>query len=210
MLLTECTSDVLGLLTGPIRVLSDIQVARTWCAETRSPVRNARRLLRRMDAAGFLDLYRALVHPELTLDAPVLSWAEGGPVPDFAHAAHLLKRRWAMAPVLTTCVCATARARSLFGGLGRRPREVELTHDLHLSALFLRLRERDPVAAAHWCSEEQIRRERVHLDERVPDAIVRIPGTPPRVVEFGGAYKKQKLEAFHDYCELESLAYEIW
>jgi hypothetical protein len=32
-----------------------------------------------------------------------------------------------------------------------------------------------------------------------------------RVVEFGGAYPKAKLEAFHRYCSQElQLPYEVW
>ena len=46
--------------------------------------------------------------------------------------------------------------------------------------------------------------------EKLPDAIIDAPGHS-RVVEFGGAYSKAKLEAFHRYCSEElKLPYEVW
>lgn len=210
MTLTRTAIDVVSILTSAVRVMSDIQVGRTWFATTASPASNARRLLGKLEAEGLVQLYRAPAHPEIWLLRPVVSWWPGERPPDLAHAGYVLNRRWTEPPVLTTCVCATRRARNLFYGRGRRPREVELTHDLHMAAVYLNLRRSDSVSAMHWISEEQIRRERGHLDERLPDAIVRVPGRPPLIVEFGGAYKKAKLEAFHDYCSSAALAYEVW
>lgn len=105
---------------------------------------------------------------------------------------------------------ATVRAGQLFGVHGgRAPREVEVTHDFHLSAVYLLIRAMEPVAADAWCFEEEIRAERGRLNEKLPDAIIAI-GAYRRVVEFGGAYGKKKLEAFHNYCAGNDLDYEVW
>ena len=190
--------------------MSDNQVGRTLFASTASPAANARRMLAKLANAGLVHLFRAPAHPEISLREPVISWAPGGLMPDLGHVAYVLNRRWTRPPVLTTCVCATRKGRNLFNGRGGKPPEVKLTHDLHLAAVYLALLRSDPVAAKYWISEEQVRLERERLDERIPDAIVRKPGAPPRVIEFGGTYKKPKLEAFHRHCSFHSLAYEIW
>ena len=102
-------------------------------------------------------------------------------------------------------------SRRYFGGpRGRTPRERELTHDIHLSAVYLRLREDDrPDLLPWWAFEETIVEARGHHREKLPDALIVSP-QEVQAIEFGGAYGKKKVQAFHDYCAEQSLPYEIW
>ena len=206
---TDKDVDVVQTLARAVRVLSTSQVGARWFGDTERPELNAIRRLRRLEHAGYVRICRTPAHPLLPLARPVVDWTPVDPTPDLGHAAYILNRRWSSPPVLTTWVIATLRGRNLFGVAGRRPREVELTHDLHLSELFLRLRATSPAEAAAWEPEEELRMARAPPDERIPDAFIRT-GLRPRIVEFGGAYKKPKLEKFHQYCAERSYAYELW
>jgi len=79
--------------------------------------------------------------------------------------------------------------------------------------LFYRLRR--PELLPLWVFEEQVKSERRRAGgrsahgEKLPDVILR-SGSGTRVIEFGGAYGKDKLIAFHGYCKERLLAYEIW
>ena len=53
--------------------------------------------------------------------------------------------------------------------------------------------------------ENRLRRK----GQKLPDALLLRSGTA-HVVEFGGAYSKEKLRAFHSYCQQQELSYEIW
>jgi hypothetical protein len=191
--------DFLSDLTTKVRVFSALQIARTW------PKVVPR--LRRLEEAGLLFSFVAVVHPELPLCSPVVRWANGDQPPDFAKASYALRSRWRLPAVPTRCFIASRAAGRMFGGSGGRyPRESEETHDIHLSAVYLRLRATESAIAATWVSEAQIKNERRQRKGKLPDAIVE----KTRVVEFGGAYKKQKLLGFHKFCEAKGFEYEVW
>jgi hypothetical protein len=63
-----------------------------------------------------------------------------------------------------------------------------------------------PDECSSWVHEEEIKRDRKQQRGRLPDAMV----NKSKVVEFGGAYKKEKLLAFHKFCEARGLEYEVW
>jgi hypothetical protein len=206
--LVQRDSEILQTLTCFVRVLTLSQVARTWWPGSTS--HSAKRRLEQLHTARLIDLYLGLVHPELALEAPLLEWSPGELAPNFEKTSYRLKRRWALAPVATWCAIATRSSAVQFGGFGGRfPRDSELTHDVHLSAIFLGLRRRSPETAALWKSEAAIRREAGRARGPRPDAFIELP-TGTRVVEFGGAYSASKLEAFHCYCESQGLPYELW
>ena len=163
-----------------------------------------------LEKAALVRCDDAPVHPELALSQPCITWAPGEPVPNLGSASYRLQSRWRRAPIPTRLTAASKRAANIFGGHGgRMPVGTHRTHDLHMSAVFLLLRQNDPSAAGAWVFEERIRRERSSRSEKLPDAIIRY-GEIKKVVEFGGAYSKKKLETFHRYCEAEQLPYEVW
>jgi hypothetical protein len=90
-----------------------------------------------------------------------------------------------------------------------------------MGRVFLLFRERHPDLVRNWVFEEQVKAERKRAstpgvlryggdtNQKLPDAFLRsISGT--KVIEFGGAYGKDKLASFHAYCKEHSFSYEIW
>jgi hypothetical protein len=197
--LGDAERDLLSVLTHRVRVLSVPQIARTW------PKVEPR--LKRLEAEGLIVSFMTVAHPELPLVCPVAKWQRGAELPDFAKASHALRSRWTQAGIATKCVIASRAAGRMFGGHGGRyPRESEETHDIHLAAVYLRFRLLEPVLSTCWVHEEEIKKERRNRWGKLPDALV----GKRRVVEFGGAYKKHKLIAFHRFCEASGLEYEVW
>ena len=210
-LATAADADLLDTLTHKLRVISEGQIARSLWTESRGGMASVRHRLKGLESRRLVICFRAEVHPEITLDTPVISSYPGCRAPDFAAASYYrLRRRWCRPSVSTRCVIATALAGRLYGGWGGRfPRESEETHDIHLAAVYLLLKKRDPRSADYWASEEAIRLRRGPKSEKLPDAIIDDPDAR-KIVEFGGAYSKKKLEAFHVYCSDLDLPYEVW
>lgn len=182
-----------------VRVFSLVQIARTW------PRAVSR--LRLLERRGLLFSFTAVAHPELPLAAPVAAWTAGQYAPEFSKVAYQLRRRWCRSGVPTKCFIASKAAGRMFGGHGGRfPRESEETHDIHLAAVYLRYRSLSPALITSWVHEEEIRRDRKQQSGKVPDAVL----NRQKVIEFGGAYKKAKLLAFHKFCESRNLEYEVW
>jgi hypothetical protein len=197
--LNDDCRDILSALATKVRVLSFGQIARTWPISVPS--------LQKLEHAGLLFSFISVAHPEIPLRVPVVRWTSGDELPDFSKASYALRSRWRLPAVPTKCFIASRAAGRMFGGHGGRyPRESEETHDIHLSAVYLRFRRTQPDIALTWVHEAQIKSERKQRRGKLPDAIVE----KNRVIEFGGAYKKQKLAAFHKFCEAKGFEYEVW
>lgn len=208
--LTPRDREILEALTLRVRVLTVPQIARTWWAMSKNALANAKDRLSILELLGFLTIYRAPAHPEIRLLAPVTTWKPGEQTPDLGASSYQLQTRWNQDPVMIHFTSATRKAANFFAGHGgRAPREIERTHDIHLASVYLFYRANFPSLLPQWTFEEQIRRERRHTAEMLPDVLLRL-NSGLRAVEFGGAYPKTKLEAFHRYCEEQSLPYEIW
>lgn len=197
--LHEGDRELLSTLSLRVRVLTSLQIARTW------PAMLGR--LPRLEAEGLLQSFVAVTHPELPLTAPVVHWRPGDSLPDFGSASYRLRSRWCKPAVPTKCFIAGKAAGSLFGGHGGRyPRESEESHDIHLAAVFLRFRKLQPELVGSWVHEEDLRRDRKDRRGKVPDAMV----GKSSVIECGGAYKTRKLIGFHRFCEARGYEYEVW
>src|SRR5262249_35616252 len=208
--LTPRDLELLEILTQRVRILSLEQIARTWRVKSVQGRKPARDRIEVLERAGLVSHFYAPAHPELPLTEPVLTWTPGDSDPDLGSVSYRLQSRWRLSPTPTFFVVASKSAMNRFGGHGGRvPVGTHRTHDLHLSTVFLLLRQRRPDDAAGWISEERIRRTRNTLAEKLPDAMIR-NGSGIRVVEFGGSYPKKKLEAFHGYCAAQELPYEVW
>lgn len=209
--LTHRDIDIIKVLTTRIRVLSLNQIGEYWWASSARPDLLAGRRVEQLESCGLLFAYQAMCHPLLRLESPVILWMPGQQEPEFASAAYQLQVRWCRPPILTNCVIATEEAASRFGGYGgRRPRLTEQTHDLHLAAVYLKLRQADPSAAMFWKSEAELLTSPTRSpSDRLPDALIDHPAVP-RVVEFGGAYRRDKLVDFHQWCANAGYAYEVW
>ena len=214
--LTKRDLEIFDVLTKRLRVLSLPQIARTWWPTSADAARVAENRLRTLAQEKLLHIEQAPAHPELAFESAACSWDLTEPDPDFGALSYRLQTRWAAHPVLTTCVSATTLSASRFGGHGGRPpRSVERTHDLHMARVFLLYRERTPEKIKTWVFEERIKserrlaRRRPEHGEKLPDVLLRT-ADGVRVVEFGGAYGKDKLISFHRYCKENKFPYEIW
>jgi hypothetical protein len=208
--LTDRDLEILDVLTRRVRVLTIPQLARTWWSHATDPEGTASKRIKALGCAGLVEIFPAPCHPELYLPTPVFTWHPHNPPPDFGAISYALQSRWTNRPQLLRAVIATNAAGTRFGGHGgKRPREVEHTHDVHLASVYLHIRQLDPEAAQHWMFETEIQKRRDTKRAKLPDAFIPCPD-PPRFVEFGGAYSKAKVEAFHHYCAQLAITYEIW
>lgn len=211
MMLTPRDLEILDTLTLRVRYLSLAQIARTWWTDAKDPLANARERLKILQREGLITRFTAMARPEFPLTAPVIVWQPNDPMPDFGAASYQLQSRWVHSALATPAVIATTTAGHRFGGWGGRfPRQAEQSHDLMMGALYLHYRQLfgHAVITTQWISEERLR-EQKQAGEKLPDAMLR-SAQGERVIECGGAYSKEKLSHFHEYCAEQSLPYEIW
>lgn len=202
--------ELLEALARRVRLFSLGQVARTWWPTATAPRRTALARLRALERASLVNLSQVLVHPELPLDGPIVSWTPTLTSPDFAKVAYRLQNRWKEPLTAETIVVITNSAAPAFGGYPSPAlRTDEITHDLHLAAVYLKYRAQTPSLATSWIGELIIRRTRTAAGGPVPDAMIR-GASHQRIVEFGGAYSKQRVRIFHTFCQAKALPYELW
>lgn len=199
--------EMIEVLTCRIRVLAMNQIVRVYFDGEYAPARSC---VDALEVSKLLERKSVLARPLLALDAPVISWQPNSTMPDFGGAAYKLKTRWREPVEPVEILQASRSARKEFGGVlgGRWPRTSEITHDLHLAEIFLKLAGKQPDLVHGWIPEAQLYAEGRGHRERLPDVVVRVDGVDSRVIEFGGSYGKQKLQTFH--AQVNSLPYEVW
>lgn len=193
-------------LARRVRLFTVDQIARTWFNSRRA----ARARLGTLETAGYVHMRDALLHPELALEGPVAAWQPMQPTPPFGRIAHRLRTRWTGVVTPETVVVVSQGAATEFGGVPAPPlRTDELTHDAHLAAVYLLYRRDQPELARTWIGERIIKKTRPARSGPVPDASIR-DGRQRRFIEFAGAYPKDRLETFHEFCAGSQTAYELW
>jgi hypothetical protein len=211
MTLTERDERLIRALLGKIRLVSLGQLARSWWPESVSGRTNAQRRVQDLLAQKLLVRERVFARPLIGLEAPVFRWKPGEPGPDYGQLSYKLQSRWTAEPRRTTVYLASRRAANIFGGKvpGRIKNPSQVTHDLHLSELYLKILKEEPKLAQAWSGEDVIAPTRVR--QKLPDAILfDAKGQPRLVMEFGGAYPADRVQAFHEDCRARALPYEIW
>ena len=106
---------------------------------------------------------------------------------------------------------ATEKAAQLFGGRRRSgiTKELQVTHDLGVTAIWLFLDRADPQWADAWRGEDVMAVTRYR--QKLPDGfIVDASGTPICAMEFGGSYDEQRVLEFHEDCVSRDLPYQLW
>lgn len=210
--LTTRDRDILYTLTHKVRCLSLAQVARVWWSESREPVREAGRRLKANTEGGMLEMFDALARPEIELAAPVVVWTPGYEPPDFAALSYRLKARWTGQPARRTrLLIATKKATKFLGGHGgRRPRTTEVTHDLHLAAVYCRMLTTGDRRVKKWVSEAELSARGWGQGDKLPDALIQGRRGKHTVIELGGEYSPLKLAQMHAEYEQRGLGYEVW
>jgi hypothetical protein len=210
--MTERDREIVSVLASKVRLLSFDEILRTWWPASKSAETNARRRLAKLvDEKLLVRESEAYAKPRLPLDQPVFRWRPGEPDPHFGKLAWKLQSRWTEDDRQTTVYIATRRAAGIFGGGadGRIKNLSQVTHDIHLGAMYLKLRKEAPSLAAGWVGEGVLAASRE--GQKLPDAILHDgSGRPRLVMEFGGAYPAFRVEAFHKDCAARALPYELW
>ncbi|MBS1816552.1 MAG: hypothetical protein JSU08_01345 [Acidobacteria bacterium] len=208
--LTRRDRELLETLARRVRVLSVSQVARTWWPDAEAPNRAALARLRQLQRNSLITIESAFAHPELPLESPVATWLPSKRAPNFVETSRKVRSRWRGTAVPETIVVITNQAAAEFGGYPSPAlRTDEITHDLHLAAVYLVYRRREPELARDWVSERIVRKTRPAAKGPIPDAMIRASSTL-RVVEFAGAYSTERLQVFHEFCATRAWPYELW
>ena len=212
--LTHRDREVLEVLSHRTRLLTEQQIARTWWSDQRHGLRNCRARMKELTSGGYVDSLNVLAREEMPLREPLVTWSPELAEPDFGKLAWALKRRWEQArTVPTRVVHATRRTKQEHNGSvgGRQPRSAEVSHDIHVGTVFLNYRKHASPLAENWIHEDQLREEyggKMSTSE-ICDAMIRKPGEAPSlIVEVGGSYRAEKLQAFANTWS--HLPYVIW
>jgi hypothetical protein len=199
------SEELVRMLCGPVRVITPEQISRTWPGSTDVLGRR----LGRLENVGLIYQHRVLAHPELPLSNPLISWSPGQDGPRFERVAYALQARWRGSIRRQTVYCASQSAIRLYGGKsGRRSRlhALQVTHDLHVTAIFLRLLSESPSLAECWISEDLL--VPAH-NGKLPDAVIRTTAGDI-FIEFGGAYRADRIRKLHFHCAALRIPYELW
>lgn len=190
---------ILHLVTQRVRVVGDYQLPGITSQRVRS-------VMRRLEDRGLLSLRMVMALPELPLKGPVFCWWPGAPAPHAERIAWQLSSRWTGQPRRVLIATATEKACQELGGSlgGRLLRRTEVTHDLHVTALYLKLCREQPNQAELWRHEDASGSARQPGD-LVPDAMV-----GATALEFGGCYRAAKLRRIHRGHAAAGRPYEIW
>jgi len=212
VVLTRRDEEILQSLSVRVRLLTLKQIAGHWWCGNKRATDDARRRLAHLVTVGYLTRPRVLAAPLPDLSHPILRWSPGQPEPDAGAIAWQLQSRWTQGPRLEFVYLATAAATRIFGGKARGylKQEFHATHDLGVSQMYLDLRSRSPKLAETWIGEDILAPYRRR--QKLPDAILatRPDAQPLVVLEFGGAYDKRRVQAFHNDCRDRGLPYELW
>jgi hypothetical protein len=209
--MTEREHELTTALACHVRLFSFEQITRTWWQECQSARRNAQRRLKELCERQLITRLEVQARPLLPLTGPLVAWCPGLAPEDFSALAWKLWKRWQEPPVHTTVFVAGSRLVNRLGGVatGTLHNLAAVSHDLHVSEVYLCLLRGKSGLAQLWVGEDVLAPLRV--GQKLPDAILHDGlGQPQLVIEFGGAYPPERLRAFHEDCEQRVLPYEIW
>ena len=203
--------EIVRVLAVQVRVMTLAQIIRGWFPGT--PSKAVRGGFQAAIDNGLVAEHPVLVYPELPLVEPIVKWHAGEAAPDVERVAYALQRRWVSSLKRETVFAATPKAVRVYGGLINRKRssglrnQLQVTHDLHVSAIFLKVREERIDWRDCWTSEDQLPAVK---RAKLPDAIVSSPEGNSVFVEFGGAYRSERVRRVHEHCAGCGLSYELW
>ena len=202
--------EIVSTLTTKISFVETSQAARTWWRDNTSGRDRAADRLRRLVLEGYLIALKLRVHPELQLERPIISWQPGEVAPSFGPVSYRLRARWSEPLRWVTAYAASKRTGRVFAGNGGGPsRPLQATHDLHVSAIYLRLLRESPGEARRWVSDNVL--APLRRGKKLPDAELHDPeGRTLKVIEFGGNYPPERVRKVHEDCERRGLPYELW
>lgn len=209
-MMTPRDEQILTAITRKARMIAPVQAAQTWWPRQRFATQSAHRRLRHLAADRWVTEFQVLAQPLLELARPILTWEPGMGAPDFRALSSVLARR-SQQPAQRVSVYVPTPSTLRFFGCSERPsihNDCQVTHDLHVTQVYLRYLVVDRSAAERWHGEDLL--EPVpHRSQ--PDALLLDDtGAPVRAIEFGGRYTADRLAKLHKDCALQNLPYEVW
>jgi hypothetical protein len=209
-LLTPIDREIVFTLSQRIRVADICQLARTWWEDTPLGRNCAYRRIGRLVQTGVLESFTLRAHPELPLKEPIWSWKPREARPPVGVVSYRARVRWDKPLQSMTVYVASQRTARLYAGCGGRlSHPLQVTHDLHVSAIYLRLLKHSPAEAAGWVSENVL--APLRRRQKLPDAEIHDGnGRVLKVIEFGGSYPPERVRLIHEDCERRQVPYELW
>ena len=207
--LTQRDDEIVKALVLKVRLFSQRQIVDHWWG---GELANCRRRLQRLADRNLLRRTTVLARPTPVLEKPLIRWRPGEVAPDFGQVAYRCQERWRSRPARQCTVwLATEVASNVYGGIGRGELKhpTQATHDLGVAAVWLQFHEVAPWWAAAWRGEDLMAHTR--RGEKLPDAFVVGDSEYVHcVIEFGGGYDAERVEAFHQDCVKRDLTYQLW
>ncbi len=199
--------ELLEALALRVRVVGQRQIAEALWG---SHLANARRRLSRLTQEGLLSKQAVLARPLPELFEPVVRWQPGQQAPHSESIAFQLQSRWKYRCLRSTVVYfPTAQTITWFGGHQKAQPVSQITHDLGVTAVWLRFHLCSPALADRWTGEGVLAASRI--GQKLPDAaLLDNNGEPEILIEFGGAYAASRVAEFHNDAAARGLPYQIW
>jgi len=202
---------LLETLCRKSRVMAESQLVRLMNIHGVENAEAAKKRLAVLTKSGWLRNSVSLAQPLLTLSSPVLNWACGQSDPNFSQLAWTLEKRFRTGMVRTRIYFPSEHAVGIFGGTekGRLRNVPQLSHDLHVSEIYLGFLTAAPDRIRQWVSGDELK-SHAQKFQKIPDAVLTADDRQFLAIEFGGLYGPAKLEAFHTNMRERGLPYEIW
>lgn len=208
--------EMLNILSMSVPLMSIRQIS---CEFYHGDRANSARSLRRLKQHSLLRVIQLIGRTPPFQGEPLVIWKTGNSPPSFGRLAAQLERRWRNQPVHRhTCFTVGERFCHLFGYTQPKLRQLQVSHDLGLSELYLRSRHQFEKEQETWVGEIAFAycpnpaiQKLLEDGGQKPDAIVlNKNGEVSRAIEFGGFYTAKRLERFHRWCQRKGIPYEIW
>ena len=191
-----------------VRLVGQRQVADAFW---RGHLANARRRLAQLSSYGMMTRSIVNAQPLPELMEPVVRWQPGQSEPSHDRVAFQLQSRWKFRALRPTVVYfPTEKTITQFGGRARSQIKLtQVTHDLGVTAVWLRYTQQDSSKSVMWVGEDILAPTRI--DQKLPDAaLVDQHGEPKLLVEFGGSYGPARVAEFHNDAAARGLPYHLW
>ena len=207
--LTQRDEEIVRCLAVYVRLLSQRQASDHWFEGDGS---NARRRLSHLQRLGLVQKLSVRARSLPAIERPLIKWRPGEPSPNCGQAAWRCRSRWRLRHV-RSCIAyiATEKAAQLFGGRHRGSinKELQVTHDLGVTQVWLVLDASAPEWADAWRGEDVMAATRYR--QKLPDGfIVDQNAKPVCAMEFGGSYDEERVREFHEDCAQRGLPYQLW
>ena len=208
--MTPWQEEIVIALAKHVRVMSLEQIRRTWWRGQRTGKQRAKESMRYLESCGLVRIRNVFSRPIAQLDSPLFDWHQGQPAPPFDDVASYLRRRARTEAKVMPVVTAETKALRFFSQMEQRTLKLtQVTHDLHVSEMFLHHFEAGCDVYRDWVGEDCLPRP-WPLRER-PDALLCDEhGQVNRALEYGGEYTVQRLAKLHQGFVKINLPYELW